>query len=300
MKNKNRPLKKLKNDLIYFFILVLVFIVRAAPRSWSLFLARRLASAAYFLFSGERKKIERNLILAFGNRFSPQDRKRLGRNVFRNLTENLVDSVLIRRILRNDLDGAMQIEGLEHAKRAAEKKKGIIFLTAHTGCFEMLSARVSLLGFPLSVLGARIYDPRINDLIVENRTGFNVNYIERGEDLRSLIRALRAGGSFGVLCDLDTRVESRFIDFFGHPAKTPAGPFKLGVKFDVPLIPAFAVRKPDGRQGVVIHPEIRPEGAGLEEKMIFAMRKYNEILEKLIEQDPAQWMWMHDRWKSKP
>ena len=136
-------------------------------------------------------------------------------------------------------------------------------------------------------------------MIVQNRQTFSVEYIERGQDLRLLLKSLHAGSCFGVLCDLDTRVESRFIDFFGVPAKTPAGPFKLGAKFDIPLVPVFARRTSEGRQEVMISAELKTEGASLEERTVSAMRQYNRQLQSFIEQDPSQWIWMHDRWKSK-
>ena len=300
MKNKNQVLKKLKNDIIYLFIVLLIGTVRRLPRAWSLLLARMLAFVFYRLLKNERDKIEANLVLIFKNRMSARERADLGKKIFRNIAQNLVDAVLQKRLLAQDADRIMAVHGLQIARTALEKNKGIIFLTAHTGCFEMLSPRFSKMGFPISVLGTKIYDPRINDLIVKNRQAFDVEYIERGDDLRALLKSLREGASFGVLCDLDTRVESRFIDFFGVPAKTPAGPFKLGVKFGIPLIPIFTRRTEQGFQEVTVYPEIAAQGDTGEERMLSAMRQYNQTLEKFIQQDPAQWIWMHERWKSKP
>jgi Kdo2-lipid IVA lauroyltransferase/acyltransferase len=299
MKNRNPVFKKLKNDTIYLFIVALVWAVRAFPRSCSLLLARWLARGAHFLFSGERKKTEAHLALAFGERLPFRERRALSRKVFLNIAQNLVDSVLMRSLLRGNAESIISIAGFEIAKQAQEKGKGVIFLTAHTGCFEMLSARFAQLGFPVFVLGAKIYDPRINALIVQNRQVFNIEYIERGQDLRLLLRSLHAGSCFGVLCDLDTRVESRFIDFFGAPAKTPVGPFKLGIKFDIPLIPVFVRRTPEGRQEAIVLAALHAEGISLEDKTVSAMRQYNRLLQSFIEQDPSQWIWMHERWKSK-
>ncbi len=300
MKNKNPFLQKLKNNIIYFFIVGLISTVRLTPRSISLFFARILGDGFYYIFAGERKKVESNLLLAFGNSKTLDEIKAIGRKVFVNIAQNLVDVVLQNKLLSRKADSIMPITGLEIAKAALEKKRGIIFLTAHTGCFEMLSPRISMLGFPVTVLGTKIYDPRINRLIIKNRKNFNVEYIERGEDLRPLLKSLHSGNAFGVLCDLDTRVESRFIDFFGMPAKTPVGPFKLGVKYDIPIIPIFARRTDDGCQEVTVFPEISLEGDNSETRITSAMQQYNRVLEQFIKQDPTQWIWMHERWKSKP
>jgi len=143
MKNKNPAVKKLKNDTIYLLIVALVWMVRTVPRSLSLLFARGLAKGAYLLLSNERKKTEANLALAFGARMTSEERRVLGQRVFSNIAQNLVDSVLMGELLRRDAETIISIEGLEIARRAQEKKKGVIFLTAHTGCFEMLSARFS-------------------------------------------------------------------------------------------------------------------------------------------------------------
>jgi KDO2-lipid IV(A) lauroyltransferase len=296
---KNSPLKKLKNDLIYLAVRVLVALVRALPRFASLFLARVLAWPAYFLARGERRKMDRNLELALGSTYSQQARARIGRRVFLNIAQNLVDAVLVERLLARDPDRYIEIRGLGHAQKALEQGRGVIFLTAHTGCFEMLPGRFSQLGFPIAVMGARIYDPRLNDLITRNRRLLNVTYLQRDGDLRAMVRHLRAGRAFGVLCDLDTRVESEFITFFGRPAKTPAGPFRLGIKLNVPLIPVFTVRAGRGVQAVTVYPPIEPKGSAPGQRVAHAMNEYNRLLESLIKTDPAQWIWMHERWKYK-
>ncbi|MFH0920455.1 MAG: lysophospholipid acyltransferase family protein [Fibrobacterota bacterium] len=296
-----KPLgKRIKNGLIFRAVVFLMVVVKLLPRPASLLLARLLAATGYCLAANERRKIHANLQQAYGASLSAKARDEIGRRVFSNIAQNLVDAVLMPSLLRTRAESIMRITGLEHTRPFLENKKGIIFLTAHMGCFEMMPPRFALLGYPMIVLGAKLYDPRLNDIIVESRKTFNVSYVERGQGLKEIYKNLKEGGGFGVLCDLDTRVESRFIDFFGQPAKTPSGPFKLGIRRGVPLVPIFTVRAADGCQQVTVHPEIIPSGANEEEKISDAMRQYNFILEEMIRRDPGQWIWMHERWKSRP
>ena len=300
MSDKKPFRKRLKNNVIYLLLLGLMQGVKVLPRPLSLLLARGLAFAGYWLASGERQKIHANLALAYNGRLTENQRHDIGKRAFRNIAQNLVDALLMNRLLRKYPETIMTLEGQEHVSAAMAKKKGVIFLTAHTGCFEMLSMRFSMLGFPMIVLGAKIYDPRLNDIIVANRKSNNIAYVERGQGLKDIYRVLMNGGGFGVLCDLDTRVESRFIDFFGIPAKTPSGPFRLGVKRGIPLVPVFTVRTREGSQRVSIFPELTLTGNNEDEKITNVMKQYNDILEALINNDPSQWIWMHERWKSKP
>lgn len=297
----DKPLfKRIKNTLIYFGVRLLILKIKILPRKGALLFGRILARAGYALAYGERAKIHRNLTLAYGEKLSAAERDTIGRAVFRNAAQNLVDAILMPRLLTANPSETIHITGLEIARQAFERGKGVIFLTAHTGCFEMLPPFFSLEGFPLTVIGARIYDDRLNRLIAGNRKSFGVTYLERGEDLRTLISTLKSGGCFGVLCDLDTRVESLFVNFFGTPAKTVVGPFKLGIKYGAALIPVFGARTKDHLQQVRVLPEIFPEGKGPDARIKNAMETYNRLLEDFIRQDPTQWIWMHDRWKSKP
>jgi Kdo2-lipid IVA lauroyltransferase/acyltransferase len=125
-----------------------------------------------------------------------------------------------------------------------------------------------------------------------------VRYVQRDGDIREILRGLRNGGGFGVLCDLNTRGEAQSVPFFGRPARTLSGPFKLAIRAGAAMIPTFARRAPDGSQVVTVHPEIIPTGNTIEEKIIFSMESYNRLLETFIRKDPAQWIWMHERWKS--
>jgi len=298
VRTNSRRLKAAKNTAIYAVLRILIILVKILGRKFSLWLARLLALLAFHCAAGERRKMEAHLSLAFGNSLTDKERKSIGKKTFLNIALNLVDAVLMERMLRKDPDRCMEVENPDIARRALERGGGIVFLTAHLGCFEMLPPRFSLLGFPLIVIGARIYDERLNALIARNRRMFDVQYVERDNDIRTIVRGLKEGRAFGVLCDLNTRGESREVPFFGIPARTLSGPFKLALKFGAALIPIFTLRGPDHRQYAALYPEITPEGNSLEEKIIFSMQAYHRLLEEIIRKNPAQWIWMHERWKS--
>ncbi len=302
-KHKSPFLKTLRNDAIYVVLRAGLMVIRMLPRKVSLVFITSLARLGYWLAPCERHKMVKNLEDAFGKDYTPAERHRIGEQVFRHIAGNAIDAVLLERLLTKSPEDIMRIEGLEIAQKAMAHGKGVVFLTAHMGCFEMLSPRFSQLGFPVLVAGTRIYDPRIDALVAENRARFNVEYIPREGNLRSIIRGLRQGKAFGVLCDLDTRVESLFIPFFDRPAKTPVAPFKLALRTGAAMVPIFAQRQPDGSQRVIVYPPIEPSTQATQDpeaRLIEVMTAYNRTLEELIRRDPTQWIWMHNRWKSKP
>ena len=297
-RTNSRRLKAVKNTAIYAVLRILIFLVKILGRKVSLWLARLLALLAFHCAAGERRKMEAHLSLAFGNSLTDRERKAIGKKTFINIARNLADAVLMERMLRKDPDRCMRVENLDIARRALGRGRGIVFLTAHLGCFEMMPPRFSLLGFPLIVIGARIYDERLNAVIARHRRLFDVQYVERDDDIRTIVRGLKEGRAFGVLCDLNTRGESREVPFFGVSARTLSGPFKLALKYGAALIPVFTLRGEDHCQHAALYPEIVPEGKSLEEKIIFSMRAYHRLLEDIIRKNPDQWIWMHERWKS--
>ena len=92
-----------------------------------------------------------------------------------------------------------------------------------------------------------------------------------------------------------------FVNFFGRPARTPAGPGLLSYKTGSPIIPMAILRKGKNRYKIVVKPRVELGFSGDREKdLIDLTQKYTSVLESIIREHPAQWLWMHDRWRSKP
>ena len=102
--------------------------------------------------------------------------------------------------------------------------------------------------------------------------------------------------------DLDSsRVSGYFVPFFGHPAKTAAGPIFIGRKTGSPVVPLALFRTQDDRFLLKILPAFDiPVTDNKEEDIKAALLQCNKALEELINYDPTQWIWIHKRWKSKP
>ena len=105
----------------------------------------------------------------------------------------------------------------------------------------------------------------------------------------------------GMLIDQDTRVKSRFVNFFGMPASTPVGAALMAMKTGATVVPALIHLGKDNLQHMVLYPEVEMVNTGDEEQdMITNTQTLTTILEEAIRRNPAQWVWMHERWKTKP
>jgi KDO2-lipid IV(A) lauroyltransferase len=294
--------KRIKNWLLFRLITSLISLLNFLPRSTAIWLGGFLGRAAYFMIRDARKRTIINLNLAFGERFERKELRRLGSQVFANLGKNVVDAVRLGKMKREDLDKIIEIEGLNHLDEAYRSGKGVIGITGHIGNFELIAAYFSLRGYRMSVVGRELYDPRLDRLLVRNRESAGLENIPTSSGVKPIMRALKAGRFLGVLADQDSsRVRGVFVNFFGRPARTPAGPGLLSYKTGSPIIPMAILRKGNNRYKIVVKPRVELGFSKDREKdLIDVTQRYTSVLESIIREHPPQWLWMHDRWRSKP
>ena len=298
---KIRILKKVKNWIIYYFILLIIGVIDLFPRKRVLNWGGFLGKVAYFLLSGERKQTIENLKIAFKDKNEKQLRK-LALEVFENLGKNAIDAIKLRNASRDELNQIVEVDGIDHFNQAYNLGKGLIALTGHIGNFELIPTYFSQAGYKVSVIGRELYDKRLDKLLTEIRTKSGIQTILTTAPTKEVIKALKSGRALGVLIDQDSfRVRGIFVDFFGKPAKTPVGPFLLAQKLGSPLVPLAIVRKKDGNYKIIIKEEIKaPDQMDKDKQIAELTQEGTKFLEEIIGEYPAQWVWMHRRWASKP
>jgi len=116
-----------------------------------------------------------------------------------------------------------------------------------------------------------------------------------------LFKALKSGGSIAILIDQDTKVKSRFVNFFGKPCATPIGATVLALKSGCAVVPTYIYLDENYKQQMHILPEIPLVYTGDDEKdLIINTQNFTDFTERVVREHPEQWVWMHERWKTKP
>lgn len=293
--------KRLKNWLIYRFILILIGFLNLLPRRLSLFIGRSLGRFAYLIFPQSRKITLQNLKIAFPNLGTGSIRK-ISLKVFESLGRNAVDAIRLPKMSWEEIQKITKVEGVEHLEKAYSQGRGVMGVTGHIGNFELLAAYVSLRGYKLSAIGRELYDPRLNELLIKNRQKMGVQNIYSTAGVKEVIRVLNSGRMIGVLIDQDTsRVKGIYVDFFGRKARTPVGPVILALKLDVPIVPMAVIQTKEGNYKIYVREEIKPlAGKMKEENIYYLTQKCTKFLEQVIREYPDQWVWMHKRWLRTP
>lgn len=219
------------------------------------------------------------------------------------LGKNAGDILRSTRSVRSlaDLEKFLVTKGLEHFHAANAKGKGVIFVTCHLGAFDLQVTSMAMRGLDPNIIGTPLKDKRLNDLLWEYRNAHGAIAIERGRETFRLIKVLKSGGSIALLIDQDTKVQTTFVDFFGMPAATPVGATVLALKTGAAVVPSYIHLGEDGLQHMYLLPEIPMRRTDDEESDVkFNTQVLTNFIEEQIRKHPDQWVWMHERWKTKP
>lgn len=196
------------------------------------------------------------------------------------------------------LDELVTVTGEEYLRDAVALGRGVIFLSAHIGCWEYGAATMARHGIPMSAIGAEQRDDRITETIEDLRRFAGVKPVGKGLDLRAAIDCLKRGEALAVLLDQDARDAGIVSPFLGQPASTPVGPIKLARKFGCPVVPVHVVRDEDGlHMTMTIEPPLSGrDGEPFGEDLQYAVDRCNEVISGWITRNPGQWLWMYPRW----
>jgi KDO2-lipid IV(A) lauroyltransferase len=297
------PQKKIKNDIIYFATRVLMAIIQALPRDLALKMAGMIGEIAALFDAPERRLAEANLRRAYGRTWSEQKIGLVAKECFVQIARNAADVVRSQRWSPEELADLVDVEGMEHFDEAYARGKGVIVVTGHIGNFELSAAWMSVVKkVPVSVIGRKLYDERFDRLVVENRRRFGMEVIPSDASAKRIYTALKEGRVVGILMDLDSsRVAGQFVPFFGTPARTASGPAVIGRHSESPVVPIAMFRTENDSYLIKILPSFEfPKTIDKEADIINGLLSCNRALEELINYDPTQWIWIHNRWKSKP
>jgi Kdo2-lipid IVA lauroyltransferase/acyltransferase len=295
---------KLQTSSEYALARVILGVLGFLPRTWAIAVGRSLGRIAYWLPGKLRHTGKVNLGIAFPE-LSETERLGLLRGCFDSLGRLLGEFSQFHRATREQLRGLIEYDqvGLAHLRAAEKDQRGVIFLTGHLGAWELLSFGWSALEYPISFLVRPIDNPRIEEMIEKIRTRFGNRAIDKKSAAREAIRVLRAGGTLGILSDLNTHPhEGVFVPFFGRLACTTAGVATLALKTDALVIPTVAVWDKDRRR-YFFHgdPPVELVRTGDRHKDVEVnTARFTEAIERLVRRYPDQWLWIHRRWKTRP
>ncbi len=187
------------------------------------------------------------------------------------------------------------IIGAEHMTNALSANKPVIVFSAHMANWELAAPTISLqLDAPALLVYRTPNNPMTTKLLARARAVHTkLSFTTKSEKgVRDMVKTLKAKGVIGLLVDQKFN-KGLEIPFFDKPAMTSPAFIELAKKFDACLIPLQIVRKQGISFEVILHPTLDVQDKSVE----IALTETHTMLENWIKDHPAQWLWLHRRWK---
>ena len=287
-------------------------LLRAALRSLELLPAGaatglgRGTARLYFRLARSRARILReNLTLAFPEK-SAADIRRISRDCAGNLGAAFMEFLESSRLSREDILSRVDLAGEEHFAAARARGKGVFLLSAHFGSWELGAIRAGLIAEPISSVVRPLDNPLLEEELARRRTRLGNRVIAKKDAAREILRAIRKKETVAILVDQNVIAEEAvFVPFFGRPAATTPSLALLQIKTDAAVVPVFTWPLGRGRYRLqfeepILAEEFGEQNADREERVLKATARYMAVTERAVRGDPAAWLWMHNRWRTRP
>ena len=284
-------IKYIRYSLETIFLILGLLLFRLMPLDVASLVGGWLARVVG-VFTKAHKIAESNIAMAMPE-ISEKERDKIIRDMWDNFGRvigeypHLNRKIMQRRII---------IEGREHLDVAKESGKGLLFVSGHFANWEIAPLAAHICGMPLVVVYRAANNPISDWLISKIRASYNVAMYAKGiAGARKMMKSLKSGASVAMLVDQKLN-EGTELEFFSHKAMTSIAATQLAIKMGTPLIAARVVRT----DGAYFHVSIEPAKIySPETDPIQAMQDINILFEDWIRKAPAQWFWVHRRWKIK-
>ena len=254
-----------------------------------------LGTAAYYLALPYRKLVLRNLQIAFGAEKSASKLRSLARAHFATLGANLFSSLKLPHLPPETIRELVEVEGLEHIIAGKQAGQGFTMVIGHIGNWELF-AQISAIVFPCPVgtIYQALGNPHIDAEVRQSRAVLGLQLFERKEGFGKASQFIRAGGAVGILVDQHAGDAGLWCPFFGRLASTTTLAATLAQRTGSRLVPAVVHTIGEARWRFSILPQLEVAGRSAEA----ITGDVNLAVEGLIRTQPADWFWVHNRWKT--
>lgn len=192
----------------------------------------------------------------------------------------------------------IEVRGREHFEQARKGQKGVLVATGHCGNWELMALALNwIFQENGSAVARRQNNPYINAMVEKMRGRYLNKVIYKQGALKAIIGVLRNNGLIGLLADQAVfPEEGALIDVFGRKAWASKAPVIIARKTGAILLPTFIHRERD-RHIITIYPEYEMSGDASEEGIRQDIQQLSRYLENFVCEHPADWYWVHRRWK---
>jgi Kdo2-lipid IVA lauroyltransferase/acyltransferase len=296
--------KRIKRNIRSALIRVVIRLFALLPLGPALRLGGAAGGLAYRLARKTRALALEHLELAFPEK-TPAERQSIARDMFVHLGRSTLELASIRWY-DGRLDAYIELAPPDLLREVMARGRGMVFITGHIGSWELLARRIARAGVPNAVVAKASWDRKIDELAERFRAegGVTTLWREDPDTGRAIIRTFRSGKALGLLIDQDTSVQGVFVPFFGRLAFTPRAAADFAVRFGAPVVVGtihrLGPRAADGHRVELEEIPFSSDPPDREAEVVRLTAACTAALERAIRRHPAEWVWMHERWHTRP
>ena len=281
--------------LLYCVYRILSELVALLPLSVGFTIGSTLGWLAYYFAGPYRRLVMRNLGIAFEGEKSEVEIRKLAHEHFASLGANLFASFKLATMSPEAISARVDIQNMEALHRAAEPGNGVVLVLSHLGNWELLAQLVPhgpsgrLVGTVYQPLGNRYFDQHVKAA----RARFGLVPFDRRRGFSEPIKFLREGGIAGVLVDQHAGDGGMWTPLFGRLASTSPLAATMALRTGSPLVAVAVYTTGRARWRLAVSDPLPRETTNPDQ----LTAEINLALEREVRVSPADWFWMHDRWK---
>lgn len=253
----------------------------------------------YYVARYRRRIVAKNLRLAFPEK-TEKERKQIAKAFYHQFCYTMVESIYGFRCSDEEMRQRVVFEGMEDVNRLIDEAGGGIFMLAHMGNWEWMASIQQWISPGVTELNVyrRLKNKSMDQLMLDIRAKRGGACVEKQRILREMVKYRSEGKpvTVGLLSDQKPRPEvtRTWTTFLHQETGFLDGGEVLGKKFGYPVFYLYITRIIPGKYHVSMKtlaamPQQTEEGE--------ITRAYARILEQNIQEQPALWLWSHNRWK---
>tara|TARA_B100000029_G_scaffold444265_1_gene463924 strand:- start:980 stop:1858 length:879 start_codon:yes stop_codon:yes gene_type:complete len=250
-------------------------------------------------FFRSKNLIKKNIKIGMGN-INENEEKKIINEMWSNIGRTFAEYVFLKDFKLNKSDSNhMKIIGREYLEEIKQSNKPVIFYSAHLANFELMAMELERYGIKTAAIYRPLNNIFLNPLMEYLRMKYICpNQIPKGRaGMREIINKIKNNYSIALM--VDQRVgEGIKINFFNQLAQTTTIPAQLTLRYNCKLVPISLKRIKNTNFEMTVYKPYEVSKTGNDEQDTQNITlKINQIIEKMIVQNPTQWLWSHNRWK---
>lgn len=270
--------------------------IRCWPLSVLKVMAQILGCVGYIVLPKKTRTIYLNLKTGFGATHSHREIKQLTLKVYQNFILSLFEFWKVSKWSKDQLNGFVEIQGVEHWHHAHALSRGVIFAAFHSGNWELMSLMGGMIKVPYHIVANRQDKiPIFDEMLTAFRLSTGANILVPGEDTKKIIEAIKRNEALSLAVDMGGK-EGLAVSFLGKSISMSSGAVRLAMKYGCVICPAWIRRTSKGHLLTVID-HLPLTVSDNQEDFVKNMNMLAAIFERCIKEYPSEYLWFYKMFK---